>query len=99
MKDRDNGTGWIAEYYDKEQLPYPEWLGTKTTDLPRRIKLAYITGTDFSAFKLESLNDPHEWARCIIWIIENLEDGWCASGQILWLESVEDAVAFKLGCL
>lgn len=99
MMDRDNGTGWIADYYDLEELQYPEWLGTKTLDLPRRIKLSYITGNKFYAFKLKSLSDEYEWARCIIWIIENLEDGWCASGKILWLETEEDAVAFKLGCL
>jgi len=89
----------FANYFDSEQLPRPEWLGHESTKLPRRIKLAYITDDSYFAFKVDSLDDEHEWARCIIWIIENLEGGWCASGKIIWFEAEEDAVAFKLGCL
>lgn len=96
---RDNGTGWIAEYCDSEGIKRPKWLGFSSLDLPRRIQLAHINDESFYKFEMETMNDPHEWARCVIWVIENLEGGWCASARHMWFESESDAVAFKLGCL
>lgn len=101
MSNRDNGTGWIADYCDREQLPYPEWLGDKMCNLPRHINFNDIKNRYFQ-FDIglnNRKNWENDWSIYIIWIVENLESSWSATGKHLWIESEEDAMAFKLGCL
>ena len=95
---KDNGTRWIAEYCDKEKIPYPAWLGISMLKLPRRVVLDLIELENFFEFNVNTF-DEEKWAKCIIWIIENLESRWDISGHYLWIETEEDAIAFKLGWL
>lgn len=98
---RDSGTGWIAAHCEKEKIPYPDWLDGKTmAELPRHVEMEVIRKSkDFFSFEAETLDDEDTWSKYIIWVIENLNGRWGVSNHHIWIESEDDAVAFKLGCL
>lgn len=98
---KDHGTRWIAEYCDKENIPYPDWLdGRIMSELPRRVDVSVPRDhKDFFKFEVETLEDEDTWSRYIIWIVENLDGRWAVGNHDIWLEDEEDAVAFKLGCI